>query len=207
MSSLCHCEFPATTTVTPQQTLGTKTSWSLSRQCMSAQIILAKSVIKELPMGWHVPFFILLCLNDYKTHDTWDETWVHYFNVHTKQAGLQYGCWSNTWDTANSRITKEGNFFSWWLQIQDPESFCNAIFLQKKLKSSQQKNNTCPTCICPMERTPVPLAQKVEWVTESSYCGNGKHCAVGCCESNSLPGCSALRADTVILGLFHTDDT
>jgi hypothetical protein len=34
---------------------------------------------------------------------------VHYFTVHTKQGGLQYGCWSNTWDTANSGTTKEGN--------------------------------------------------------------------------------------------------
>jgi len=58
-----------------------------------------------------------------------------------------------------------------------------------------------------MQRTPVPMAEKVGWVKESSYCGKGKHCAVCCCESNSLPGCSALRADTVILAHFYTNDT
>jgi len=51
------------------------------------------------------------------------------------------------------------------------------------------------------------MAEKDGWVKESSYCGKGKHCAVYCCESNSLPGCSALRADTVILAHFYTNDT
>jgi len=37
-------------------------------------------------------------------HITYEMRQVHYFTVHTKQAGLQYGCRSNTWDTANSGI-------------------------------------------------------------------------------------------------------
>jgi len=160
MSSLCHCQFLATIiTVKPQQTLGVKihevssvyvcsnNSWSMSlKNCRWANMCL---------------FFILLCLNDYKTHDTWDETWVHYFTVHTKQVGLQYGCWSNTWDTTNSGITNEGNFFSWWLQIQQPESHCNAILKQTKLKSSQQNNRHIPPASAPWKELQYPWQRRL----------------------------------------------